>query len=546
VYIKEMGDDFAVFLEIIFPYIGLKAHPCQLEFARFVSSPHERKLAMAQRDMGKSNCLAALVCWYLYRDPDDTIVVASATEKRAVDICRQAKNLIKACPLLQHMAPAKDDLDGERRFNVGNRTIKAAKDPSVSAYGINAGMTGAHGNKVIGDDLEIPENSMTPEAREKIRERVRGFESIINDGHDTSITLVGTPQTMESFYFDLVADGIYHLYRVPAQIPETQTEISMLGLPGWVLDAMESGKMGPGDPTYPERFPPDELAKRQVRMGSSMYTLQFMLDPSASDADRYPLKLADLMVTDLGDQEAPPRLVWGNTSPARDIRSPGLGVDHFYRPVYVSPPNDWIPYEHGVMWIDPAGYGGDEVGYCIAKALGGYAYILRAGGLAGGYSDATMRRLIGLAQECDIRRIIVEKNWSDGLYGKQLQSMIGLLGLKMAVEGETVKGQKESRIIDTLEPVMNAHRLVVDTRVAKDYELMYQMSHITRERGCLRKDDRIDAVAGAVAMLKPYLFRNADQSIQDYENELFQADVREFQKLCGVAVKPKPRRWFRV
>lgn len=69
--------------------------------------------------------------------------------------------------------------------------------------------------------------------------------------------------------------------------------------------------------------------------------------------------------------------------------------------------------------------------------------------------------------------------------------------------------QKELRIIDTLEPVMNQHRLVVnedlvreDTQLAKDdpkYSLFYQLTRITRERGSLRHDDRLDALAMAVA-----------------------------------------------
>lgn len=533
VTIPEMAEDFSVFLQIVFPYIGLTPHPCQIEFAKFISGDGDRLLAMAQRDMGKSNILSALVCWHGYRNPDVKIIVASATEKRAKDIVRQAKAMIKSCPLLTHMAPLKDDLDGELRFNFGNRVVKAAKDPSVAAYGMNAGMTGAHGDIIIADDLEIPENSVTPEAREKIRDRVRGFESLINEGEHCKIVLIGTPQTMESMYFPLIEDGIYELYRVPARVPEMDREGWDLGFPGWLRDAIDTGKMQPGDPTYPERFPIEELARREIRMGHSIFMLQMMLDPASSDAEKYPLKLGDLIVMPLGTHEGPPRVVWGTTEPARDIKSPGIGADHFHRPIFFTNPKEWIPYEHGVMWIDPAGHGGDEVGYAVVKALGGNAYVLRAGGLDGGYSDATIRKLIGYAQECGIQRIVVEKNWSDGLYAKQVQNIIAILGLKISVEGETVRGQKESRIIDTLEPIMNGHRLIVDESVAKDRELMYQISHISRERGCLRKDDRVDALAGAIQCLQGYLFRNAEESVQDYEQKEFLATYNDLAERSG-------------
>jgi hypothetical protein len=541
--IEEMADDFGVFLQIVFPYIGLTPHPCQLHFADFIAGPGERKLAMSQRDMGKSNLLSLLVVWYGYCNPDCKIIVASATEKRAKDIVRQAKAIIKSCDLLSHMAPGKDDLDGELRFNFGNRSIKGAKDPSVAAYGMNAGMTGAHADIIIADDLEIPENSMTREAREKIRERVRGFESLINDGDHCKIIMVGTPQTMESMYFELIEDAIYDLYRVPARVPLNLDDSNTLGFPGWIRDGIESGVLKPGDTTYPERFPLEELAKREARMGHSMFMLQFLLDPSVSDSDKFPLKLSDFIVQEIGLQEGPPRVVWGTSEPRRDIRSPGLGVDQFYSPIFFTNPRDWIPYEHGVMWIDPAG-GGDEVGYAVVKALGGNAYVLRAGGKKGGYSDKTLHELLTIAQECGIRRITVEKNWGDGLYGQQLTNKIHLLGLKMSVDSVSVKGQKEIRIIETLEPLMNAHRIVIDPMVARDYELMYQISHISRERGCLPQDDRVDALAGAVSCLQSYLFRDSESAIKDYEEREFQETLRECMNLIKGPQKPQPKRFI--
>lgn len=65
----------------------------------------------------------------------------------------------------------------------------------------------------------------------------------------------------------------------------------------------------------------------------------------------------------------------------------------------------------------------------------------------------------------------------------------------------------KSWIIDTLEPVMTAHRLIVNESVLRAdvktddraYQLMYQLTHITRDRGCLSHDDQLDALAGGVA-----------------------------------------------
>jgi hypothetical protein len=60
-------------------------------------------------------------------------------------------------------------------------------------------------------------------------------------------------------------------------------------------------------------------------------------------------------------------------------------------------------------------------------------------------------------------------------------------------ESEWAKGQKETRIIDTLEPVMTQHRLVVAESFLRDdvttedsnSSFLYQLTDITKDRGAL-------------------------------------------------------------
>ena len=74
-------------------------------------------------------------------------------------------------------------------------------------------------------------------------------------------------------------------------------------------------------------------------------------------------------------------------------------------------------------------------------------------------------------------------------------------------------GQKELRIIDTLEPLMARHKLIVhediiqyDVDSAKKYPIdqqetykfFHQVAKISRDKGALIHDDSIDAVAGSV------------------------------------------------
>ena len=94
---------------------------------------------------------------------------------------------------------------------------------------------------------------------------------------------------------------------------------------------------------------------------------------------------------------------------------------------------------------------------------------------------------------------------------------------------------KELRIIDTLEPVMNSHRLIIDRKVIeKDLrsnsqepperrlklQLVYQMSRISRHRGSLVHDDILDALAGAVGYWTDYMAQDEDRNIKQRKSEL--------------------------
>ena len=106
-----------------------------------------------------------------------------------------------------------------------------------------------------------------------------------------------------------------------------------------------------------------------------------MLDTSLSDADRYPLKLSDLIIMDLDTDKAPEKPIWTKSTEKRitDLPNVGLPGDHFHEPLEVI--GDWINYTGSVMTIDPAGRGQDETAFAIVKMLNGNLYVLDCGGL---------------------------------------------------------------------------------------------------------------------------------------------------------------------
>ena len=111
--------------------------------------------------------------------------------------------------------------------------------------------------------------------------------------------------------------------------------------------------------------------------------------------------------------------------------------------------------------------------------------------------------------------------------------------------------QKEKRIIDVLEPVMNQHRLVVDKKVIRNdydscqhlppesalrYQLIYQMTRITADRGALSNDDRLDALAMACQYWVDAMAQDADKRIGERRNEALMEEVVRIKQQASVGL----------
>ena len=202
------------------------------------------------------------------------------------------------------------------------------------------------------------------------------------------------------------------------------------------------------------------------------------------------------------------------------------------------------------MAIDPSGRGSDETGYAIVKILAGNLYLVAAGGLSGGYSPETLEALARLAKMNQVKEIIIEANFGDGMYSQLLKPVLGRV-YPCTVNEVKHSNQKELRIIDTLEPVMSSHRLVVDQKLidhdyntAKDikYSLFYQLTRITRDRGALVHDDRLDALAMAVAYWVEHMSRDNSKAVDQIKAQALDKELKKFMGhvLGGT---PKKKTW---
>jgi len=96
-----------------------------------------------------------------------------------------------------------------------------------------------------------------------------------------------------------------------------------------------------------------------------------------------------------------------------------------------------------------------------------------------------------------------------------------------------VSGQKEKRIIGSLEPIMKQHRLVMDIAMIREdlkadasYRGLYQMTRITAQRGALKHDDRIDVLAQAAEYWKAHMAVDTQKSEAQHIEKL----NREFEE----------------
>lgn len=541
----KIFEDFRYFLILVWLHLNLP-HPTDVQYdiAKFLQFGPRRKIIMAFRGIGKSWITSAYVCWRLLRNPQLKIMVVSASKERADQFSTFTKRLIAEMPLLNHLSPRHDQRSSNIAFDVA--PAQADHSPSVKSVGIFGQLTGSRADEIIADDVEVPNNSETQGMRDKLAERVKEFDAVLKPGG--TVTYLGTPQTEESLYNELPKRG-YKARIWPARLPSQAEAEKRYGekLAPFVWKLID--KITEGFPIDPKRFDMTDLMEREASYGRSGFALQFMLDTSLSDQNRYPLKLSDLVIMDVDPDVAPEKIIWSNDPQhvLQDIPCVGLSGDRYYRPAVTL--GDFVPYTGSVMVIDPSGRGKDETGFAVVKMLNGNLFVPAAGGSRGGYEEAALEALANIAKEHKVNKIIIEANFGDGMFTKLFQPVLARI-YPCGVEEVKHSRQKELRIIDTLEPVMNRHKLVVDRKVIESdrqstmelpedtrhrYQLFYQMTRITKDRGALAHDDRLDALAMGVAYWVEQMNQDEDKKVQERSNRLLKAELDAFMGLPGMS-----------
>lgn len=524
-YIAKLKSDYLFFLQELWKDRQLHRYAPlgwpELELASFAASGPVRRGALAPRGTGKTHFITAAITAFRHRrDRDRRVLIPSKSAGEARKTLALVREWYDRVWFLQDLAPSGTCRDTTYWFDLSG--AKENRQPSVTALGIDGQLPGNRAHTIIADDVETPQNTQTVEARQKLAETVNEFEQMlyapgpeeflpeVND--PAEIIYVGTYHHEESLYLKEAAKGFVFI-TMPLLFPDP-TEKQM-GLARGVTERLNSGQNKPGDIVFAHRLGDSYVAEKRAR-GRRSFMMQQQLVCDLADSNRYPLKLSDLLTLDIDPVLAPNHLAYGLRdhagSTALDIPSMGFGNDRLHRPAIVSPDN--APYQITKAGIDPAGMGDDMIGYASAGALNATLFFKAVLEFDGGYSTDTLESIARQLRRDRATELYVESNYGGGMFETLLEPVLRRFyvqpgakdddgvtypdGWACAIIRDTkithATGQKEQRILDTLEPLASTHRLAIDTRSASRPSFQERWTRLTRERNCLPHLHDLDAM----------------------------------------------------
>jgi len=536
---KKIREDFRAFLTLVWKELNLpRPTRAQLSIAEYLQHGPKRLQISAFRGVGKSWITAAFVLWILYKDHDKKIMVVSASKERADNFSIFCQKLIIDINWLHHLGPKDADQRWSRiSFDVGPAAPHQA--PSCKSVGITSQMTGSRADVLIFDDVEVPLNSATDMQREKLLQLITEAESILTPKEESRILFLGTPQSTFTVYRKL-AERAYKPFVWPARYPKSLQNYEGLLAPQLEADIINE-KADSWAPTD-TRFSDMDLTEREAAMGRSNFMLQFMLDTSLSDEEKFPLKFRDLIVTPIGE-ECAAKYVW-SADPRyliKELNPVGLPADRFYSPMFID--ENAVPFSETIISLDPSGRGADEGVACCLSQANGYIFLREVRAYRQGYSDQTLIDIIRFSKRYNATKLVIETNFGDGMFSELLKRHAIDENLNADLEEVRATTRKEERIIDTLEPVMNQHKLIVDPKVFEwdyksnpdqppekrlEYMLMYQMSRMCKDKGAVRHDDRVDCLALGVKYFTDAVALSAQEAIDTRKEEERKAMYQAF------------------
>jgi len=528
--LEALREHYAEFTDFLYDamteLMGFQCTDIQLDIGEFLQNSPKYSMVQAQRSQAKSTIVAIFAVWNLIHNTKSRTLIISAGADVAMEIANWVIQIIMNWDILVCMRPDRQhgDRASAKAFDIHWQLKGVEKSPSVACIGVTANMQGRRADILIPDDIESSKNGLTETQRQNLIHLSKDFTSICQNGR---IIYLGTPQTNDSIYNTLPGRG-FTLRIWTGRYPTKEQEAHYGDhLAPFIRQKMEAdptlrtggGLSGTdGKPTDPILLPEELLVSKELDQGQAYFQLQHMLNTELSDLGRYPLKTRDLIVMALDMEQAPGVINW-MPDPQKRVKTLYQGAQpELYHPHSLG--DDLYPYESKYVYVDTAGGGmnGDETVAWAINFLHGYLFGMEMKAFPGGYNMEVYNGLSEFVWKHKPNEIGVEQNHGYGALAQNWRPV--LLDYYKEKTGEAhspkiiddwVSTQKELRIIDTLEPMLGRHRIVINEDVftydansvqqypidqRQTYLLVHQINKLTRDHGALIHDDRIDSFAG--------------------------------------------------
>lgn len=471
------------------------------------------RVLMVFRGAAKSTIYACYKAWKLYRNREWRSLIYAADDKLAGKLTRDTVNILRRHPLCGGMLP-----DKVAALSFWVNGSDDPRNPSMEAVGINSNATGSRADAADFDDIEVPKNIKTAEARENVRTKIDDVTHILVPGWQK--TFVGTPHTHDSIYneqiaggaavlkiplFDRVtryeqtdtrlrypigfpvdADGLYvmvGIYKAAKMLTEGRDyrieggDVVFAKPPGSVLDICTGC-------AWPERFSREEIElKRQETRTLNGWDSQYQLEAKPVSEIRLD----------------PARIIPYDVEP--ELRHANNATGMYLAGVQMA--------GAALRW-DPSGGKVHSDVSCAALVLQdtlGRRYIHRVIALTGEVAefDGEARRIVGgqVFQLCDLvaefglSKVEVETNGIGGFAPSVLKAALKQRKLACGVKEIQSTVNKNVRILEEMEPLLlSAGQLWAHVSVLEGdfWDQMKDWNPATQNQA----DDLLDATAGAL------------------------------------------------
>lgn len=472
------------------------------------------RVLLVFRGAAKSTIFAVYKAWKLYRDRTRRALVWSADSPTAGMLTADTINVLRNHPLCAGMLPSRP---GAKRFWVTG--ARDARNASMRAVGVASNATGARADDVDFDDIEVPGNIETPEARLKLRQRISESTHIAVPGAQK--TYIGTPHTHDSIYPEQIDAGaavlkialFEHSVRYEKTDNATRYEFGFPVASGglYVMAGIHSGArmlregvdyrvekkaiVFQAPPrqvldictgcAWPERFTREEIEQRRKE------TRTFNAWDSQYQLEAKPLSEVRLNPERLVPYDVEPRITVANGAPAMWLGQARI----------VGASCRWDP-SSGKLKSDVSSLAvvlQDEQGrryWHRALALRGEVAEFAPDGktIAGGQ----VQQIVEIVAQLGLRRVSVETNGIGGFAPTVLRSALKQAKINDCGITEVHRtANKNKRILEALEDPLTSGTLWAHTSVTDGPA--YKQMRDWNPALLVQADDHLDSLAGAVS-----------------------------------------------